>query len=869
MAGDPSSAAPATQRRRLSLGPSLIAALVLSALLPALLVSWLLSSNSSQAIDTLAENAISQAAHRVDVGALAHLGESHTVVNALVPPVTTSGAEAERTRNWLHDTAAFELMAYALTQQSPNVPYLYFGTTDGSFFGLEREEGRFVVREILPGDSGRRHYEITEPGDRSRLIKTETTVYDPRKRPWYQLAASTGKRVFTDVYRSAVKNQFDLTLAQPIFDADSKTLLGVMAVDMSLARLTDLIRSTRISDHAVTYLVDGQGRMVASSVDEDLSTLVNDKHQRITPLQSREALVRESYAQLFAPDRQASKGEQGLVRLETGSDWLQRLGLTSNRLIALHRPFGSKYQLDWQLVVVAPEQDFTAHVLQARQWALLAMAALIGFGALVAFLVARRLSAQFRRLNKAATLVGTGSVPPVQENAPFREVYNLSRVMHDSAAKLQAYNRAVKRKNKALREATLLLEERVRVRTAELATSREEALAAVKAKAGFLAVMSHEIRTPLNGVVGMSQLLGDTGLNRSQKELLGVLKVSSEQLLSVVDDILDFSKIESGKLSLEHLPMDLHAAIRGVCDIARLKSQEKGLQLRVDLRPDLPQAIVSDITRLRQVLLNLLSNAVKFTHHGDVTLRAWVEQAGDFDDAVADRRVHSGDVHERHRWPSAARVCRHDLRSDPGVGPGVVDLDADAVQPLCALPSRRKARHAVQSVRERLQRRAQGVRRLAQMGAAPQAFCVGGFCGHLRSECLALHAGLQGLPPRRGHRPADRVYRRRAGRIVRGHGRPADPGRRDRGARPGRVGRQLVGGCRWPACDFQQRHALHPPETEQGAQVQAGRNHRAPARQARGGAGDSRVIAKSPADPYRRAIDGRAVPVHPARLRPA
>ncbi|MFP8778260.1 ATP-binding protein [Hydrogenophaga sp. RWCD_12] len=629
MAGDPSSAAPAPQRRRLSLGPSLIAALVLSALLPALLVSWLLSSNSSQAIDTLAENAISQAAHRVDVGALAHLGESHTVVNALVPPVTTSGAEAERTRNWLHDTAAFELMAYALTQQSPNVPYLYFGTTDGSFFGLEREEGRFVVREILPGDSGRRHYEITEPGDRSRLIKTETTVYDPRKRPWYQLAASTGKRVFTDVYRSAVKNQFDLTLAQPIFDADGKTLLGVMAVDMSLARLTDLIRSTRISDHAVTYLVDGQGRMVASSVDEDLSTLVNDKHQRITPLQSREALVRESYAQLFAPDRQASKGEQGLVRLETGSDWLQRLGLTSNRLIALHRPFGSKYQLDWQLVVVAPEQDFTAHVLQARQWALLAMAALIGFGALVAFLVARRLSAQFRRLNKAATLVGTGSVPPVQENAPFREVYNLSRVMHDSAAKLQAYNRAVKRKNKALREATLLLEERVRVRTAELATSREEALAAVKAKAGFLAVMSHEIRTPLNGVVGMSQLLGDTGLNRSQKELLGVLKVSSEQLLSVVDDILDFSKIESGKLSLEHLPMDLHAAIRGVCDIARLKSQEKGLQLRVDLRPDLPQAIVSDITRLRQVLLNLLSNAVKFTHHGDVTLRAWVEQAGD------------------------------------------------------------------------------------------------------------------------------------------------------------------------------------------------------------------------------------------------
>src|SRR5690606_10913859 len=102
-------------------------------------------------------------------------------------------------------------------------------------------------------------------------------------------------------------------------------------------------------------------------------------------------------------------------------------------------------------------------------------------------------------------------------------VYNLSRVMHDSALKLHAYNRAIKRKNKALRDATLLLEERVRLRTTELATSREEALAAVRAKAGFLAVMSHEIRTPLNGVVGMSQLLTDTGLTPSQKELLGVL----------------------------------------------------------------------------------------------------------------------------------------------------------------------------------------------------------------------------------------------------------------------------------------------------------------------------------------------------------
>ena len=594
-----------------------MAALVLATLMPALLVSWLLSSNSSQAIETLAESAMSQAAHRVDVGALAHLGESHTVLNALVPPVATTGAEAERTRHWLGNPAAFELMAYALTQQSPNVPYLYFGTEDGSFFGLEREDQGFVVRSIHPGESGRRHYLIAQPGDRSRLIKTETTVYDPRQRPWYKLAQRTGHRVFTNVYRSAVKDQFDLTLAHPIYGDDQKTLLGVMAVDMSLARLTELIRSTRVSENAVTYLVDAEGLLVASSVNEDLNRTNGDRHQRITPEQSRDPLVRASY-QLFR--NHPTGAAPGLVRLETQQDWLQRLGLSNNRLMAMQRPFGQKYQLDWRLIVVAPEQDFTGGVTRARQWALAAMAGLIGASVLLALVLGRRLSGQFRQLNAAALRLGAGEVPPVMERSRLSEVHNLSQVMHDSAVQLQAYHAEVQQKNAELRDAAQLLEQRVQQRTAELAASREEALAAVRAKAGFLAVMSHEIRTPLHGVVGMSELLADSSLDAAQRELVGVLRTSSDQLLSVVDDILDFSKIEAGRLTLERLPLDLRTTLQQVCDMLVQRARDKGLSLRLEIDPAVPAAICGDVTRLRQVLLNLLSNAIKFTHQGQVTL---------------------------------------------------------------------------------------------------------------------------------------------------------------------------------------------------------------------------------------------------------
>jgi signal transduction histidine kinase/CheY-like chemotaxis protein len=198
--------------------------------------------------------------------------------------------------------------------------------------------------------------------------------------------------------------------------------------------------------------------------------------------------------------------------------------------------------------------------------------------------------------------------------------------MHDSAVKLQRSSAEIEQKNMALQEAAQLLEERVELRTTELATSREEALAAVKAKAGFLAVMSHEIRTPLHGVVGMSELLSESGLDATQRELLSVLKLSSDQLLGVVNDILDFSKIESGQLQLEQHPLNVRANIAAATDIMRVKAKEKGLHLSMQIAADVPQAMLGDEVRLRQVLLNLLSNAIKFTAHGEVALRVWYDQ---------------------------------------------------------------------------------------------------------------------------------------------------------------------------------------------------------------------------------------------------
>ncbi len=241
---------------------------------------------------------------------------------------------------------------------------------------------------------------------------------------------------------------------------------------------------------------------------------------------------------------------------------------------------------------------------------LLAGAILLGglFLILLVFVVSRylmrpfeRIGAQFARMRAEGRIFRLEDVPTAREWAHFTAAFN-----HLADARERAER--------------------------QLADARDEALASTRAKSDFLANMSHEIRTPMNAILGLSDLLRRTPLAPEQLRYVEAVHGSGEALLTLVNDILDLSKVEAGKLTIETVPFDLRRAIEETVAIFTHRAAERGVRLEQEISTDVPQRVLGDPGRLRQVLTNLVGNALKFTKDGRVLVRVAVDDASD--DAV-------------------------------------------------------------------------------------------------------------------------------------------------------------------------------------------------------------------------------------------
>ncbi len=553
------------------------------------LTGWLSFRNGSVAVNELIAQLSEEVSDRVEERFQSFAEVAHLFLQINVASIQSGNLD-------LNDFDQLQSYFWNQTQISNRVTTLFYGDQVGNFLLIKNEDPPLLyIQDELTGFQ-REIYQLDGEGNIVELQKTDE--YDPRERPWYQAAVAAGQPTWSNIYPFAASPVLGISPSVPIYDATNQ-LQGVMGIDLTLEQLSDFLQSLKISSSGLAFIIDKDGEIVASSINELPFINTEKGQQRLKATESRNGLVQLTARFLikeFGSYQQIEEFTQSNFEIPT--DFLENSSISGRQIVTV-KPLQDGRGLDWLMVIVIPESDFMEQINQnTRNTILLCLVALI-IAILTGILTARWVTEPIFILNQSAKKIAQGKWEETVNLKREDEVGELATAFKKMAQQLKTYFETLENKNEELQHLDQLKDE-------------------------FLANTSHELRTPLNGIIGIAESLieGATGkLSAKTCANLEMIVNSGHRLSHLVNDILDFSKLRHKKLELKLNAVDLRSIIDIVLTLCHPLVNHKKLKLINHVSENFTLAL-ADENRLQQILYNLVGNAIKFTPSGTVEISA-------------------------------------------------------------------------------------------------------------------------------------------------------------------------------------------------------------------------------------------------------